>query len=74
MKPMDDHNLSKSLTMKMLFDDLDIIEYYQQPGRAASVGDYYKADNTLRCNGSRGSDLDTILWDFKLQTKSLIRR
>jgi len=36
-KHMDDHDLFKSYTMQTLLDDLDIIEYYQQPGRAVSV-------------------------------------
>lgn len=51
-KHMDDHDLFKPFTMQTLLDDLDIIEYYQQPGRAVSVGDHKETSFTLRCNGS----------------------
>jgi len=33
-KQMDDHDLFKKHSMQTMLDDLDIIEYYQQPGRA----------------------------------------
>ena len=33
-KQMDDHELFKSYSMQTMLDDLDIIEYYQQPGKA----------------------------------------
>ena len=33
-KQMDEHGLFKNYTMQSLLDELDIIEYYQQPGKA----------------------------------------
>ena len=51
-KHMDDHDLFKSYTMQTLLDDLYIIEYYQQPGRAVSVGDHKETSFTLQYNGS----------------------
>ena len=33
-KSMDDNGLFKNYTMQSLLDELDVIEYYQQPGRA----------------------------------------
>ena len=51
-KHMDDHDLFKSYTIQTLLDDLDIIEYYQQPGRAVSVGDHKETSFTLQYNGS----------------------
>ena len=33
-KKMDENNLFKNYTMQSLLDELDIIEYYQQPGKA----------------------------------------
>ena len=31
---MDDNGLFKNYTMQSLLDELDVIEYYQQPGKA----------------------------------------
>jgi len=33
-KQMDDHDLFKNYSIQTMLDDLDIIEYYQQPGKA----------------------------------------
>ena len=33
-KCMDDNGLLKNYTMQSLLDELDVIEYYQQPGKA----------------------------------------
>ena len=33
-KQMDDKGLFRNYTMQSLLDELDIIEYYQQPGKA----------------------------------------
>ena len=33
-KYMDDNGLFKNYTMQSLLDELDVIEYYQQPGKA----------------------------------------
>ena len=46
-KHMDDHDLFKSYTMQTLLDDLDIIEYYQQPGRAHHLSEITKKQASL---------------------------
>lgn len=46
-KQMDDHGLFKSYTMQTLLDDLDIIEYYQQPGRAHHLSEITKKQSSL---------------------------
>lgn len=38
-KAMDDHTLFKTYTMQELLDELDIIEWYQQPGRQHHLGE-----------------------------------
>ena len=34
---MDDNNLFKDYTMQEMLDELDIIEYFQEPGKKASL-------------------------------------
>lgn len=46
-KHMDDHDLFKSYTMQTLIDDLDIIEYYQQPGKAHHLSEITKKQASL---------------------------
>ena len=46
-KHMDDHDLFKSYTMQTLLDDLYIIEYYQQPGRAHHLSEITKKQASL---------------------------
>jgi len=44
---MDDHDLFKSYTMQTLLHDLDIIEYYQQPGKAHHLSEITKEQASL---------------------------
>jgi len=41
-KQMDDNGLFKNYTMQSLLDELDIIEYYQQPGKAHHLSETTK--------------------------------
>lgn len=41
-KQMDENNLYKNYTMQSLLDELDIIEYYQQPGRTHHLSEMTK--------------------------------
>lgn len=36
---MDDNGLFKNYTMQSLLDELDVIEYYQQPGKAHQLSE-----------------------------------
>ena len=44
---MDKAGLFKSYTMQELFDELDVIELYQQPGKAAHYGEITQKQRKL---------------------------
>jgi len=46
-KKMQDKNLFKNYTMQELFDEFDIIEYFEQPGRDLRVGEVTKRQAEL---------------------------
>lgn len=46
-KMMEKHDLYKNYTMQTLLDDLDIIEYYQQPGKAHHLSEVTKKQEQL---------------------------
>ena len=46
-KKMDDHGLFKSYTMQSLLDELDIIEYYHQPGKKPHLSEITEKQRKL---------------------------
>ena len=46
-KQMDVNNLYKNYTMQSMLDTLDIIEYYQQPGRTHHLSEITEKQQTL---------------------------
>jgi len=46
-KQMDDNGLFKNYTMQSLLDELDIIEYYQQPGKAHHLSEVTEKQRKL---------------------------
>lgn len=46
-KQMDDSRLYQRYTMQTLLDDLDVIKYYQQPGRAHHLSEMTKKQEAL---------------------------
>ena len=46
-KQMDDHRLFQRYTMQTLLDDLDVIEFYQQPGKAHHLSEITKKQEAL---------------------------
>ena len=46
-KKMDDNGLFKNYTMQSLFDELDIIEYYQQPGKSHHLSEVTEKQRKL---------------------------
>ena len=51
-KQMDEKGLYKKYTMQTLLDDLDIIELYQQPGRAHHLSEISGASGDTAANSS----------------------
>jgi transposase len=46
-KAMDDAGLFKNYTMQEFFDELDVIEQYQQPGKSAYFGEITEKQRKL---------------------------
>jgi len=63
---MDKAGLFKSYTMQELIDELDVIEIYQQPGKAAYYGEITQKQRKLYEASVSNPCLDIFLRDFRL--------